>query len=723
MGERETAKAFTVFRIPCELLDSFQVELPGNHHSRSALEGNAAVLSNDALAPAPKLSYSVPNVHSSAELLDSKYFGQARKAVAACNTCRVSFESVEEQRMHYRTGWHGFNVSRRVQLSRSGEPDWSPLTKDEFDDLTSGSGSSGGCSLPRITTVSPSMVATEALTTADVIANGVASMSIRERRGLALDPAFIWFSSSSDLQWVYGVRKSILLPKHKKLHHSSSRDLLNALKMLQIPMGSGIVPGDLTLSSVWVILCMSGGQFVGVVLDNRSGRAIAHKTFSRYTTRRKQGGSQYANDNAKGRVARSAGAQLRRYNEHRLIEDVQDLLKSWRPNMQQASCIFVRLMGIKQQQVLGSDGAGLDPGDPRVRPCPVSIKSPTLQDVLDAYQQLIQVKTVKLDGTKAAVGCAPSSTAAAAAAADGSQQVLSGSETPSRDGSQSEDDDNSEDGYDTDSTLEPEARPELVAFLHGVAERMRDPRQTDEIIIAHLDANAELLIDAFLDPALELRYLSTSGGNDPAKTPTLLHLASMLGRSRLIPYLMDNGDDPAVTNGHPPLFTGGKTPYEVARDRETRDAFRRYRAATEGTEDGVDWVAARIPHALTKEQEQERARRAQEKRERMKKKQEKKQQREARMQTGDSASPGRPDIGSTAPPAIAASSPIMSRLAQITSTQDQSLPKRRGRILGTNNPDLQLPNRPISPETRRRLEREIRIRAVEERLKRIAQHQ
>ena len=46
----------------------------------------------------------------------------------------------------------------------------------------------------------------------------------------------------------------------------------------------------------------------------------------------KQGGSQSANDNAKGRLARSAGAQLRRDTMNKkLVEDVKSILKSWRP--------------------------------------------------------------------------------------------------------------------------------------------------------------------------------------------------------------------------------------------------------------------------------------------------------------------------------------------------------------------------------------------------------
>jgi hypothetical protein len=103
---------------------------------------------------------------------------------------------------------------------------------------------------------------------------------------------------------------------------------------------------------------IAGGHFAGAVVrvsraqDDDSGddektrkrkqkkpkpetEVVLHKTFHRYTSmfsnmhtilefqlmrtlaRRKQGGSQSANDNAKG-AAKSAGAQLRRYGEQAL---------------------------------------------------------------------------------------------------------------------------------------------------------------------------------------------------------------------------------------------------------------------------------------------------------------------------------------------------------------------------------------------------------------------
>src|SRR5208282_1532244 len=93
-----------------------------------------------------------------------------------------------------------------------------------------------------------------------------------------------------------------------------------------------------------VFLCMiGGGHFAAMVVSlapkqMRSSSAgplaceatvLAHKTFHRYTTRRKQGGAQSANDSAKG-AAHSAGSSLRRYNEAALTDEVRLLLQDWK---------------------------------------------------------------------------------------------------------------------------------------------------------------------------------------------------------------------------------------------------------------------------------------------------------------------------------------------------------------------------------------------------------
>lgn len=87
--------------------------------------------------------------------------------------------------------------------------------------------------------------------------------------------------------------------------------------------------------AISALFMVGGGHFAGAIVShqrlNVKGNAhkkdetlieqavnfLEHKTFHRYTTRRKQGGSQSAMDNAKGK-ANSAGSALRRYNESAL---------------------------------------------------------------------------------------------------------------------------------------------------------------------------------------------------------------------------------------------------------------------------------------------------------------------------------------------------------------------------------------------------------------------
>ena len=90
----------------------------------------------------------------------------------------------------------------------------------------------------------------------------------------------------------------------------------------------------------WIILLYSSnGHFAGAVYEN--GKLIAHKTFHRYTSRRKQGGSQLAHDNKSGK-ANSIGAQIRRGNEIELRKDIQNLLiVKWKQHVNEADNIFI----------------------------------------------------------------------------------------------------------------------------------------------------------------------------------------------------------------------------------------------------------------------------------------------------------------------------------------------------------------------------------------------
>ncbi|PQE17875.1 putative Found in Mitochondrial Proteome protein [Rutstroemia sp. NJR-2017a BBW] len=103
----------------------------------------------------------------------------------------------------------------------------------------------------------------------------------------------------------------------------------------------------------------------------KEATVLAHKTFHRYTTRRKQGGAQSANDSAKG-AAHSAGSSLRRYNEQALTDEVRLLLHDWKPMIDSSTLLFIRATGTTNRRTLFGpyDNQVLRQNDPRIRGFP-----------------------------------------------------------------------------------------------------------------------------------------------------------------------------------------------------------------------------------------------------------------------------------------------------------------------------------------------------------------
>jgi hypothetical protein len=100
---------------------------------------------------------------------------------------------------------------------------------------------------------------------------------------------------------------------------------------------------ETTRSRPWAVLMLRSGHFAGAIFEpqnplNNKGKhnnhtvnnqqsALCHRTFHRYTTRKKAGGAQSAADARQG-GHKSAGANLRRYGEQMLTQDIQALLAS-----------------------------------------------------------------------------------------------------------------------------------------------------------------------------------------------------------------------------------------------------------------------------------------------------------------------------------------------------------------------------------------------------------
>jgi len=75
---------------------------------------------------------------------------------------------------------------------------------------------------------------------------------------------------------------------------------------------------SLRKKTTWFIIMCVGGHFAAAIFER--DKCVKHKTIHRYTTRRKQGGSQSSKDNRSATAPQSAGAGIRRYNEKKLKE-------------------------------------------------------------------------------------------------------------------------------------------------------------------------------------------------------------------------------------------------------------------------------------------------------------------------------------------------------------------------------------------------------------------
>ena len=160
---------------------------------------------------------------------------------------------------------------------------------------------------------------------------------------------------------------------------------IRSQRALGIPLSALCLPGE-----KWGVIMFQSGYFVCAVYqicpqqgvnENSSPtwpKALLHKRFARYTTRRKQGGSQSAHDASRGTTAKSVGAQLRRAGELKLQQDIAQLLADPEWSVALGSC---RRLFIAAPRTAGPtlyDGRTLVRGDIRISRVPFMTGRPTL---------------------------------------------------------------------------------------------------------------------------------------------------------------------------------------------------------------------------------------------------------------------------------------------------------------------------------------------------------
>jgi hypothetical protein len=179
--------------------------------------------------------------------------------------------------------------------------------------------------------------------------------------------------------------------------------------------------GNMTSSNAtFIIVLIQSGRFVAAVYTLKSTKhnstpqltMIAHKTSTRYTIRKGQGGSQSNYDSSKHK-AKSVGAQLRREGEKQLREDVISTWKSWNGSGQQQqqkdSCnyindaigIYVSCPKSMRREYLfggGDDNVALvQKSDERLRSIPLDVGRPTLDAATVALECLLSCAVVDMD--------------------------------------------------------------------------------------------------------------------------------------------------------------------------------------------------------------------------------------------------------------------------------------------------------------------------------------
>ncbi|KAF9096808.1 hypothetical protein BGX23_010378 [Mortierella sp. AD031] len=433
----------------------------------------------------------------------------------------------------------------------------------------------------------------------------------------------------------------------------------------------------------WTLILIGGGHFAGVVMDlagqvsshGRDMKVVAHKTFHRYTVRRKQGGSQATHG-----IANSAGARVRMYNEEALKLEVRELLEGWSHWIKQSECVFVHSPG-NNRKVLYYENSVLSAAEKqgRLRSIPFMTRRPTLAELKRAYQELTTVKVSVL--TKEALE------RQALAEQEALEKAKEASDAKSA-ATSSKDQEGGRRGG-----VVPEAPAELLKLIELVKK-------------GRAEAMSSHLLKHGIDPS-QLLPLSSSTEYDIRRTPTILHLASHHGQAQVVKLLLEKHNaDPTTTTLSATAAAvaadgdeeevaltaaGGSsfTAYDIAKDKETRNAFRRAMALSP---ENWDWVGlAHVPSALTPEMEAEQERKAKEK---TRKLLDAERERKKTRETSRPATPtGTNRSGATTP----------------TSTSTTSL-------VGKNLASATTANSHLSPEMRMRLERERRANAAEARM-------
>lgn len=539
-----------------------------------------------------------------------------------CRCCGVIFDNLSLQKEHFKSDDHVSMLKRSIRGSslRTSAPADGSISDDAQD---SGEDSDQGIDDNELLDDTESSTIARGL----IVSVGEIQRSYTKQYG----SQYI-MSAATQHHWRFCVSTAIV-------DLSSSNDVVDEeiLRAVHGPWGTIYhTLANYRDQRMWAVFILRSGKFAGGLFDGNT--VIAHKIFRRYTVRAKAGGSQSSHDN-KGGKAKSAGAMMRRAGEQALREEIKQLIRDWGAYLDTCSLVLVSVPKVMRSVLFDdhSDSSSsstypLQRDDPRVRSIPFMIDVPTFENVQKVHSICSSVifSEVELDVKgDPAVTVGDSSELLSSSSLEqmleqvgleASMALKSIPEVPAPPSAIEAATEELEVLISSDQSL----RNLLAACRNG------DHRAVKAMIKQHNSSVAIGPMDDDSDEdeaADDQQHTLVTSSDQPSLRPlsefidlpesiddwrTALHIASEKGHDAIVTLLLKAGANPSIRD------VRGRSAYQLARDKDTRDAFRRYRGSSPQIEALWNWDELGVGPPLTEDLEKLKREKEKEKKKRAK---------------------------------------------------------------------------------------------------------
>lgn len=471
-----------------------------------------------------------------------------------CTTCKIPLDTGDYKNLHYKTDFHAFNIKRRLN-------GFTPINLEEFEQLIekesveSLSGSEGS-GIEYSESENDDIYKEDKDELSTIFENQIGNLSLNES-----DSDNCILASHLNTRSPQIFFKSEILPDS---HVFGVYKVLFDSNTIEKPYET-ICEWNNQSQKYSALFMIGGGHFAGAIVSHQrlGGKNplktcekiiniqnihfLEHKTFHRYTTRRKQGGSQSSMDNSKGK-ANSAGSSLRRHNEAALRLDIQNLLLQWAPYLKNCHNIFIRAKNSADRQIFFEKEIGLRKNDPRIKSFPFTTKRATSTELKRAWYELTILKKIPKP-----------------------QEVKK-----------------------KDIVIHRIIPPSLTNILPVNNDVIEEVKHTKELLVLLKKSKAPLLIHYIKKNNLDPNY-RLCPEKEFDETPTMLHYASQQNLKNMIFVLLnDLKCDPTLINNR------GKTAWDLSKKDDVKFSFQIARYTLGET--FTDWKKAHVGDPMTREQ-------------------------------------------------------------------------------------------------------------------------